>query len=187
MPASRTIVLGATLLGTVVGFVLAALLHAYPKDVVARHRYCQLCGTYEETYDEGVVLGGEHRRAHAMGGPIHDLLGPQVGEHTHEFTAWATVFPTFGIDPEHPEVATRVRELEQLQRSAAGVSALALAMRDDPTRTTNLLQHALDPDRPYPSQAVLALQRAVDRALERAGERDPERWTAVDAALEAGG
>lgn len=164
----------AALVGVVAGFVLASLLHAYPKDLATRHRYCLGCAEYEETYEEGVILGGTRRHSEHMTGPFHDLLGQQ--EHEHDFTPWATIHPTFGIEPEHPEVADRIRQLRVSQQNAQTVSALEQAMRNDSARATKLLHRALDPSQPFPAQAIAALHRDAPWA---------ERWDACDAALEA--
>ena len=168
--------LAAALIGVAAGFVLASLLHAYPKDQTTRHRYCQRCAEYEETCEEGVILGGTRRLSEHMTGPFHDLLGPQLQQHEHEFTPWATIHPTFGVEPEHPEVADRIRQLRVSQQNAQTVSALEQAMRNDAPRTTSLLHRVLDPSRPYPAQAIVALHRDAPWT---------ERWDACDAALEA--
>ena len=95
------------------GFVIASLLHSYPKDVATRHRYCQVCAEYEETYEEGVIFGGEEGYKNG-GGAVRDLLAPAVGEHEHDYTEWATIFPTFGVEPEHPDVAQRAQAIRVL-------------------------------------------------------------------------
>jgi hypothetical protein len=174
---NTTKTLGITLAGAIGGFVVAALLHAYPKDIATRHRYCQLCAEHEETYEEGVILGGTKGYKQG-GGPLHDLLGPVVGEHEHDYTEWATIFPTFGVEPEHPDVAQRIGAIGVLEGSARSISILEQAMRDDPDHAGRVVQALLDP--------AITAQRtnAVLHALGRDAPW-PERWTAADEALAA--
>jgi hypothetical protein len=174
--ASTTKTVSVALVAAIVGFVLSSLLHAYPKDVATRHRYCQLCAAYEETYEEGVILGGERGSKYEMGGALHDLLGPAVGEHEHDYTEWATIFPTFGVEAEHPEVAQRAQAIRVLDDSARAISTLEQAMRNDPDRTTRVVQALLDPA--TTAQHTADVLFALDRDAPW-----PERWTAVDAAL----
>ena len=178
--ASTAKTVGVALASAIAGFVLSSLLHAYPKDVATRHRYCQLCAVYEETYEEGVILGGESGSKREMGGPLHELLGPAVGAHQHEYTEWATIFPTFGVEAEHPEVANRAREIGALQDSAQAISTLEQAMHDDPERATKVIQALLDPS--APSDRSTKILQALD-----GDEPWPERWAAVDAILAPSG
>jgi hypothetical protein len=134
--------------GLLVGGVVATLLHNYPKDVVTRHRFCHQCAAYEETYSEGVILGGRTDHKVDMTGPIAQLLREPVGEHEHRYSEWTTIFPTFGVPPEHPELARRVADLRALEGQPYVMSGLAQAMRADEARTVKLLQRLLAPDGP---------------------------------------
>lgn len=156
--SSRHVFLGA-LGGVVVGFVVAMLLHSYPKDQVTRHRYCLVCAEYEETYREGVVLGARSEDKSRFGGPLHNLLVPAVGEHEHHYTEWATIFPTFGVPTAHPEVADEIREIRELETNPAAISALEQAMRRDQARTTRLIQRLIDPAQRLPFTVIMPLQR----------------------------
>jgi hypothetical protein len=167
--------------GVVVGGVVATLLHNYPKDVVTRHRYCQVCATHEETYHEGVILGG--RQAHSTGpGLLGSLLRGPTGEHEHRFTQWATVFPTFGVPAESPEVADRIFIIKQIDEDPRMVSGLEQALRSDEQRTVKLIQRVIDPNGGWPLQvlAPLGIQSAQGESME-------ERWRRVDAAIAAAG
>jgi hypothetical protein len=55
---------------------------------------------------------------------LHELA-PGLAE------AWATIFPTFGVPAEHPEVAERIRGIRELEESPQAIAALELAMRQD--------------------------------------------------------
>ncbi len=166
-------VIGA-LIGALIGFLVTALLFNYPKDVVTRHRFCQACAEYEETYDEGTILGAEHDSRQRFGGPVHELLASAVGEHDHRWTPWATIHPTFGVPPEHPEVAERARAIREIEGSPRLISVLDQAMRNDRERTVALVQRLIDPGR----DASMAVLTELDR-----DEPWPQRWTAVDARL----
>lgn len=174
---STTKTLGIALAAAIGGFVLAALLHAYPKDVATRHRYCQLCAAHEETYEEAVILGATKGYKQG-GGPLRDLLGPVVGEHAHDYTEWATIFPTFGIEPEHPGVAQRIKAIGVLEDSARTISILEQAMRNDPEHATRVVQALLDPA--IPAERTASVLHALGRDAPW-----PERWTAADEALAA--
>lgn len=174
--ASTTKTVGVALASAIVGFVVSSLLHAYPKDVATRHRYCQLCAAHEETYEEGVILGAERGSKQNMGGPLHDLLGPAVGEHEHAYTEWATIFPTFGVEAEHPDVARRSQAIRELEDSARAISTLEQAMRRDPERATSVIQGLLDPK--TTAQRTANVLQALDRDATW-----PERFAAADAAL----
>lgn len=170
-----------TFLGTIggfaAGFVVATLLHSHPKDEVTRHRYCQLCAEYEETYHEGVILGARTESKSRFGGPLRRLLAQSVGEHEHRYTEWATIFPTFGVPNEHPEVAERIRGIRELEASPHAISALEQAMRQDEARTTRLIQRLLDP--------AEGLSLAVIAPLGRDELGWDERWAAVEQQLKA--
>lgn len=140
--------------GLLVGGVVATLLHNYPKDVTTRHRYCQLCAAHEQTYSEGVILGGRTDHSVGVTGPVGQLLREPVGEHEHHYSEWTTIFPTFGVPPENPELARRVLELRALEDQPYVISGLAQAMRADQPRTVKLLQRLLEPN--GPSFSVLA-------------------------------
>lgn len=151
------------------------LLHNYPKDEVTRHRYCQLCAEYEESYREGVILGTRTEDKTLFGGPLRRLLAPSVGEHEHRYTEWATIFPTFGVPEEHPEVAERIRGIRELEASPQAISALEQAMRQDEERTTRLIQRLLDP--------ADALSITVISPLQREELSWDERWALVEKKL----
>lgn len=144
--------------GLVVGGLVATLLHNYPKDVTTRHRYCQVCAAYEQTYHEGVILGARQDHMVDMTGPIGQLLREPVGEHAHRYTEWTTIFPTFGVPPENPELARKVADLRALEDAPFVISGLAQAMRADKDRTVKLLQRILDPNGPSPG-ALIPLER----------------------------
>lgn len=177
----QRIIMGLLALGTIggfaAGFVVATLLHSYPKDEVTRHRYCQLCAEYEETYHEGVILGARTESKSRFGGPLRRLLAQSVGEHEHRYTEWATIFPTFGVPNEHPEVAERIRGIRELEASPQAISALEQAMRQDEARTTRLIQRLLDP--------AEGLSLAVIAPLGRDELGWDERWAAVEQQLKA--
>lgn len=154
------------------GFVVAALLHNYPKDQVTRHRYCQLCAEYEQTYREGVILGGRSETIEMAAGPLRRLLASSVGEHEHHYTEWATIHPTFGVPIEHPEVAERARSIRELERNPHAISAIEQAMQHDEARTTQLIQRFLDP--------TGGLSMAVISPLERDELSWDERWALVE-------
>jgi len=186
MPPVRSIIVAVstqrrafigTIGGFAAGFVVATLLHNYPKDEVTRHRYCQLCAEYEETYREGVILGARTENKSLFGGPLRRLLAPSVGEHEHRYTEWATIFPTFGVPDEHPEVAERIRGIRELEESPQAISALEQAMRQDEERTTRLIQRLLDP--------AERLSMAVISPLERDELSWDERWAEVEKKLAA--
>jgi len=134
--------------GLLVGGVVATLLHNYPKDVVTRHRFCHECAVYEETYREGVILGGRTDHKVDMTGPIAQLLREPVGAHEHRYSEWTTIFPTFGAPLEHPELANQVADLRALEGQPYVMSGLAQAMRADKARTVKLLQRLLAPGGP---------------------------------------
>lgn len=140
--------------GLLIGGVVATLLHNYPKDVTTRHRYCQVCAAYEETYREGVILGGRSDHKVDMTGPVGQLLRDPVGAHEHRYSEWTTIFPTFGAPPERPELASKVLDLRAAEDQPYVMSGLAQAMRVDPERTVTLLQRLLAAD--GPGFAVLA-------------------------------
>jgi hypothetical protein len=164
-----------TIGGFAAGFVVATLLHSYPKDHVTRHRYCQLCAEYEETYREGVILGARADGKSRFGGPLQRLLAQSVGEHEHRYTEWATIFPTFGVPAEHPEVADRIRSIRELDESPHAISALEQAMRQDEERTTRLIQRLIDP--------AEGLSMAVIMPLQRDDLSWDERWAQVEKQL----
>jgi hypothetical protein len=164
-----------TIGGFAAGFVVAALLHNYPKDQVTRHRYCQLCAEYEETYREGVILGAHTGNKSRFGGPLRRLLAQSVGEHEHRYTEWATIFPTFGVPAEHPEIADRIRGIRELDESPQAISALEQAMRQDEARTTRLIQRLIDP--------AEGLSLDVISPLTRNELSWDERWAQVEQRL----
>ncbi len=166
-----------TIGGFAAGFIVAALLHAYPKDQVTRHRYCQLCAEYEETYREGVILGARTENKSRFGGPLQRLLAPSIGEHEHRYTEWATIFPTFGVPDEHPEVAERIRGIRELEEDPHAISALEQAMRQDEARATRLIQRLIDP--------AEKLSMTVIMPLERNELSWDERWGQVEKNLAA--
>lgn len=174
MSTGRRIFFG-TVGGFAAGFVVATLLHNYPKDQVTRHRYCLVCAEYEETYREGVVLGARTEDKSRFGGALHRLLAPAVGEHEHRYTAWATIFPTFGVPTEHPEVAEKIRAIQELDDSPQAISALEQAMRQDPARTTRLIQRLIDPAEGLSITVIMPLQQ------HQLGW--DERWAQVDEKL----
>lgn len=176
MSTTRRAILG-TIGGFAAGFVVAALLHSYPKDHVTRHRYCQLCAEYEETYREGVILGARSENKSLFGGPLRRLLAPSVGEHEHRYTEWATIYPTFGVPEEHPEIAERIRGIRELEASPHAISALAQAMRQDAAWTTRVIQRYLDP--------AGGLSLAVFSPLERNELSWEERFAQVEQKLAA--
>jgi hypothetical protein len=166
-----------TIGGFAAGFVVATLLHNYPKDVVTRCRYCQLCAEYEETYREGVILGARTENKSRFGGPLQRLLAQSVGEHEHRYTEWATIFPTFGVPDEHPEVAERIRGIRELEDDPHAISALEQAMRQDEERTTRLIQRLIDP--------AEGLSMTVISPLERNTLSWDDRWAQVEQKLAA--
>lgn len=176
MSTGRRAFLG-TIGGFAAGFVVATLLHNYPKDQVTRHRYCLRCTAYEETYREGVILGARTEDASRVGGPLHRLLAPSVGEHEHRYTEWATIFPTFGVSNEHPEVAERIRGIRELEDDPHAISALEQAMRQDQARTTRLIQRLIDPAEGLPMTVIMPLVRS-----ELSWD---ERWAQVEKKLAA--
>jgi hypothetical protein len=157
MSTNRRVFLG-TLSGFAAGFVGAMLLHSYPKDVVTRHRYCLVCAEYEETYRESVILGARTDSKSRFGGPLQRLLAPAVGEHEHRYTEWATIFPTFGVPEEHPEIAEKIRAIRELDESPQAISALEQAMRQDPQRTIRLIQRLIDPAEGLSITVIMPLQ-----------------------------
>ena len=159
------------------GFVVATLLHNYPKHQVTRHRYCQLCAEYEESYREGVILGARTDDKSRFGGPLRRLLAQSVGEHEHRYTEWATIFPTFGVPDEHPEVAERIRGIRELEDDPYAISALEQAMRQDEARTTRLIQRIIDP--------AEGLSITVISPLMRDELSWDERWAQVEKRLAA--
>ncbi len=173
-PARPVPSLVAACIGAVVGFVVALLLHNYPKDVVTRHRYCLVCAEYEESHREGAILGAAHGEKHSFGGPVRNLLAPAVGEHEHRYTEWTTIHPTFGVPAEHPEIAERVRAIAEIESSPQLVSVLDQAMRNDRERTVSLLQRTIDPAVALPLSVIAQLD--VDAPW-------PERWATVAPAL----
>lgn len=176
MSTQRRVFLG-TIGGFAAGFVVAALLHNYPKDQATRHRYCRICAEYEETYREGVILGGRTETSLLSGGPLRRLLAPSVGEHEHHYTEWATIHPTFGVPVEHPEVAERIRVIRELEQDPHAISALAQAMRHDEARTIRLMQRLIDPDE--------GLSMGVISPLGQDALRWDERWARVEKQLAA--
>lgn len=174
MSTTRRVLLGS-MGGFAAGFVVAALLHNYPKDQVTRHRYCLVCAEYEETYREGVVLGAREENKSRFGGPLHRLLAPAVGEHEHRYTEWATIFPTFGVPEQHPAIAERIRAIRELDDSPQAISALEQAMRNDQARTIRLIQRLIDP--------AEALSLTVLMPLQNHQLGWDERWARVDASL----
>lgn len=163
--------------GVVVGGVVATLLHNYPKDVTTRHRYCQVCASHEETYHEGVILGG--RQEHSTGpGLLGSLLRGPTGEHEHRFTQWATVFPTFGVPAESPEVASRIFVIKQIEEDPWMVAGLERALRSDELRTVRLIQRVIDPNGGLPLTVLtpLGIQSTQGDSME-------DRWRRVDAAI----
>jgi hypothetical protein len=176
MSTGRRAFLG-TIGGFAAGFVVATLLHNYPKDQVTRHRYCQRCAEYEETYREGVILGARTESKSRFGGPLHRLLAPSVGEHEHHYTEWATIFPTFGVPNEHPEIAEQTREIRELEDDPHAISALEQAMRQDEARTTRLIQRLIDP--------AEGLTKTVIMPLMRNELSWDERWAQVEKTLAA--
>lgn len=174
MPRTTRELLVAVLVGLAVGATVTALLFSYPKSVVARHRYCLECAAFEETYDEHAVLGAAHseRRDH---GPLGSLLGNAPGtEHEHRFTDWTTIFPTFGVPAERPDLARRVTSMKQLEKDAHAISLLEQAARNDRDRGTRLIQRLIAPDFEQTSAVIRALDRDAPWS---------ERWAAVDAAM----
>lgn len=174
MPRSTRELIVAVLVGLAAGATITALLFSYPKSVVARHRYCLDCAAFEETYDEHTVLGATHsqRLDH---GPLGSLLGNAPGtEHEHRFTEWTTIFPTFGVPAEHPELARRVTSIRQLEKDAHSISLLEQAVHNDRDRGTRLIQRLIAPD----FEQTPAVIRALDRDAPW-----PDRWAAVDATM----
>lgn len=159
--------------GFVAGGVTVALLHSYPKDVVTRHRYCQVCAAHEQTYHEGVLLGARSESSQDTTGPLSNLLNRHVGEHEHRYTEWATVFPTFGVPPEHPEVSQKAIDLEHSQDNPYVMSGLVEAIAADKPRTLRIIHHILEPS--GPNFDVLA-------PLERSGTIE-ERLAKVEEAV----
>jgi hypothetical protein len=163
-----------TIAGFGAGFVVAALLHNYPKDQVTRHRYCQVCGEYEETYSEGVILGARSGHKQLFNGPVGRLLKEAVGDHEHRYSEWATIFPTFGVPQEHPEIGEEVLQMRAMDDDPHAIAALEQAMRNDKDRTVKLIQRILDP--------AAGVSTTVVMPLEQAGTWE-EKWAKVDAEL----
>lgn len=158
--------------GFVAGFVVATLLHNYPKSEATRQRYCTACADYEEAYKEDVILGARTGSKKMYGGALGRLLREAVGEHEHAFTDWATVFPTFGVPEEHPEVARKMMDIQVASENPHLVASLEQAMRNDRARTLALVQKILAPN----SKVTFI----VLRSLEGDAPWD-QKWAKVDA------
>ncbi|MBK8239399.1 MAG: hypothetical protein IPK74_28070 [Deltaproteobacteria bacterium] len=169
-------ILPAAILGMVVGAIVTGLLYSYPKVEVTRHRYCLDCATFEQTYDEGVVLGATHARM-VDHGPIGALLGHSPAEpHEHRFSDWTTLFPTFGVPPEHPEIAEQVQRIRVLEKDPHAISLFEQAMRNDRERAQRLLRTIIAPGSASANDVIRKLDGDAPW---------PEKWAAVDAALAA--
>ena len=164
-----------SVVGFIAGFIVAWVLHNYPNYEVTRHRYCRECAKYEQTYREGVLMGSRSSSAY-RGGPIASLLAEAVGEHEHRYTEWATVFPTFDVPEEHPEVAEKIFWIRVMDGNPHSISALEQAMRSDRARTTRLIHRLIDPADKLPLTVIMP--------LEREGTWE-ERWANVDGAIAA--
>jgi hypothetical protein len=168
MAQGRTIVIAV--LAAVSGFAVATVLHNYPKDVVTRHRFCTVCAEYEETYDEGAILGATHGHKQRFGGAVRNLLTTAVGDHEHHFTEWATIHPTYGVPDENPYIAERIRVIEEMESQPHVIALLDTSMRNAPDCTIRLLQSIIDPAYKVSPQVL----RQLDE------ERPwPERCTAI--------
>lgn len=163
--------------GFAAGFVVASLLHNYPKDQVTRHRHCTVCAAREETYREGVIMGARQESKSGSFGPLARLLREAVGEHEHRYTEWATIFPTHGVPEEHPEIAAQVLQLRDIEDNPHVISALEQALHQDRDRTVKLLQRLYDPAQKTPFAAL--------KELTQDEVPWPERWARIDATLAA--
>jgi hypothetical protein len=133
------------LVGVIVGFVVTTLLHNYPKREVTRHRYCRVCAEYEETYREGVILGARTASKKMFHGPLGRLMKEAADQHEHRFTDWATIFPTHGVELEHPEIAAKIQEMQMMDNDPHLIATVEQAMRNDRKRALTLMQRIIDP------------------------------------------
>jgi hypothetical protein len=78
--------------------------------------------------------------------PIGALLGHSPAEpHEHRFSDWTTLFPTFGVPPEHPEIAEQVQRIRVLEKDPHAISLFEQAMRNDRERAQRLLRTIIAP------------------------------------------
>lgn len=181
-------------LAVAVTLALALTAHLLPGRIVTRETYCTLCALHvvetERTsllHVHGMPLEGwfhdvkrEERRA-----VLHKLLAPAVGAHEHRWMSPAAFVP-----PTNPVRAleapydflqavalAEVSDLEQLEQSPHLLAVLDEAMRDDRERAVRFVQRVLDP-RAYLGMEAIGL-------LDRDGAPWDQRWSVVDAFLEA--